>query len=269
MKIHALQTGTVRCKQFQLTGAASNLHRFWELAFTDKWGPWMPIYCWLIEHPDGLILVDTGETNDIHKPGYLPSGGLYHKAVETRITEADELPVQLNRIGYSPEQIQTVIFTHLHGDHTGGLPHFPHARILVSKAEFDFAKGLLGSSFGYFKRNWPDWFQPELIQYSGGPEGVFQRSKTLTEDGRIVAVPTPGHNKGHQSILISICINSFSNLEAKYAMVAVPWYSPKVLSILRLKCLPLTQSWLLKVISESPQVRSGLTFWSLNPALTS
>jgi len=55
MKIHPLQTGTVRCKQFQLTGASNNLSRLYQLIFTRKWGEWMPTYCWLIEH-SGFVL---------------------------------------------------------------------------------------------------------------------------------------------------------------------------------------------------------------------
>ena len=202
MKIHCLQTGTVRCKQFQLTGASNILSRLYQLIFTDKWGEWMPTYCWLIEHPEGLILVDTGETARIYEKGYLPDGGLYHKAVETRIKPEEEIPQQLAKIGFTPKDISIVIFTHLHGDHIGGLSHFEHCKIYVSRAEYDFATGKKGSGNGYFKKNWPTWFQPELISYDNTPEGNFTQSKSITADGKVVVVPTPGHSIGHQSILV-------------------------------------------------------------------
>ena len=202
MKIHCLQTGTVRCKQFQLTGASNIISRFYQLAFTDKWGEWMPTYCWLIEHPEGLILVDTGETAKIYEKGYLPEGGLYHKAVETRIKQEEELPHQLAKIGVKTSDIKIVILTHLHGDHIGGLTHFEHCKIYVAKPEYDFATSKKGAGNGYFQKNWPTWFKPELITYSDGTEETFAASQKITTDGKIVVVPTPGHSIGHQSILV-------------------------------------------------------------------
>jgi len=202
MKIHPLQTGTVRCKQFQLTGASNNLSRLYQLIFTQKWGEWMPIYCWLIEHPDGLVLVDTGETAQIYEKGYLPDGGLYHKAVETRITEAEEILPQLAKLGFQPKDIKTILFTHLHGDHIGGLKHFQHCEIFVSEEEYKMATSKKGPSSGYFPKNWPDWFKPNLIKYTDGAEGVFTKSQQITKDGAILVVPTPGHSIGHQSILV-------------------------------------------------------------------
>ena len=202
MKIHCLQTGTVRCKQFQLTGASNILSRLYQLIFTNKWGEWMPTYCWLIEHPDGLILVDTGETAQIYEKGYLPDGGLYHKAVETRIEPTEEITHQLEKIGFTTKDIKTVILTHMHGDHIGGLAHFEHCKIYVSKTEYDFATSKKGAGNGYFKKNWPSWFQPELITYDAEMEGNFSQSKQITTDGKIVVIPTQGHSIGHQSVLV-------------------------------------------------------------------
>lgn len=202
MQIYPLQTGTVRCKQFQLTGARNNLSRLFQILFTQKWGEWMPIYCWLIEHPEGLILVDTGETAAIYQDGYLPKGGLYHKVVETRIKEEEEIPYQLAKLGYQPKDISTIIFTHLHGDHIGGLKHFQHCQIFVSESEYQMAISKKGPNNGYFSKNWPSWFQPSLIKYSHGAEGNFNNSQQITRDGKVVVIPTPGHSVGHQSILV-------------------------------------------------------------------
>jgi len=204
MKIHLLQTGTVRCKQFQLTGAKYMLSRIYQLAFTQNWGEWMPTYCWLVEHPEGLILVDTGETAKIYEPGYLPKGGLYHKAVETRIKEEDEIQHQLAKLGFKPSDINTVVLTHMHGDHIGGLGLFQHSKILVSRTEYEMATSKKGSGNGYFSKNWPAWFQPTLIEYEKEAECVFTESFPITADRKILAVPTPGHSVGHQSILVKV-----------------------------------------------------------------
>lgn len=202
MKIHPIQTGTVRVKQFQLTGAPNNLSRFYQLLFTQKWSEWMPIYSWLIELDSQLLLIDTGETAKIYTAGYLPNGGLYHKAVQTRIKEEEEIPHQLRALGYQTQDIKTVILTHLHGDHIGGISYFPEAEFLVSQVEYNLATSKKGPGSGYFTKNWPGWFTPTCIQYQHPPEGVFDKSYQLSDFGQISIVPTPGHSEGHQSVIV-------------------------------------------------------------------
>lgn len=203
MKIYPLQTGTVRVKQFQLTGAGNSLSRLYQLLFTSRWSEWLPIYSWLIDTGEERILVDTGETAKIHEPGYLPgSGSLFHKALQTRITAEEEINHALNALGYDTKDIHTVVLTHLHGDHAGGLMHFPHAEILVSRAEYEFATSKKGPGSGYFVQNWPDWFRPELIEYKNQAVGEFPSSYVLDGKDQITIVPTPGHSVGHQSVIV-------------------------------------------------------------------
>ena len=114
---------------------------------------------------------------------------MYHKAVETRIKEEEEIQHQLAKIGYQPKDITTIIFTHLHGDHIGGLTHFEHCQCYVGKSEYELATSKKGPSNGYFSNNWPDWFQPNLIQYTDGAEGNFSNSQQITKDGSVVVVP--------------------------------------------------------------------------------
>ena len=201
MKIYALQTGTVRCKQFQLTGA-SFLSRIYQFFFTNNWGEWMPTYCWLIEHSEGNILVDTGETIKIMEKGFIPEGDLYHKAAQSRIKPEEEILQQLAKIGFQPKDISTLILTHLHGDHIGGLSFFEHCKIYVGKKEYELASSKKGKKNGYYKNHWPKWFQPELITYTDGAEGNFSTSQKITADGKVLVVPTPGHSIGHHSILV-------------------------------------------------------------------
>jgi len=207
MKIHRIQTGTARVKNFQLYGGANTLSRFYQLLFTQKWSEWIPIYCWLIETNDQLILVDAGETADIYKDGYLPKGGLYHKAVQTRIKEEEELPHQLQKIGFDAKEVRTVIFTHMHGDHIGGLKYLEGADIYVSKKEYELATSKKGPSGGYFQANWPKWFDPILIDFDGpefeGFSGSFDIGAHLT------LVPTPGHTPGHLSVIARIPVQTY------------------------------------------------------------
>jgi len=200
--IYPIQTGTVRVKQFQLTGSRHNLSRLYQLMFTQKWGEWMPIYSWLIKLDNQLLMVDTGETAKIYEKSYLPNSGLYHKAVQTKITKEEEIPTQIKKLGFKVEDVHTVILTHLHGDHIGGIEHFPHATFLVSQAEYDMATSKKGKSNGYFTKNWPSWFKPQLVNYDTIKEGVFDKSYRLNGNSKITIVPTPGHSVGHQSVIV-------------------------------------------------------------------
>jgi N-acyl homoserine lactone hydrolase len=47
----------------------------------------------------------------------------------------------------------------------------------------------------------PAGFAPEPFNLDGGPFGAFAHSRPLSEDGRIVAVATPGHTPGHISVI--------------------------------------------------------------------
>lgn len=201
MKIHALQTGIVRVKPVQVYGG-NIFKRFSQILFSNTWTDWMPIYCWLIEQDDEYILVDTGETSKINSEGYLPNDFLYHKVVQTKIKKEDELDLQLAKIGVQPKDITKIILTHLHGDHVGGLYHFPHAEILVSKDEYEIASSKKGPKQGYFNYHWPDHFQPTLIEFENTPLPPFEQSKEAWPGTKIFIVPTPGHTKGHISVIV-------------------------------------------------------------------
>jgi N-acyl homoserine lactone hydrolase len=62
VNIHAVQTGTVDIKTAHRVRKPGGLIR----VFTDSsWTEWLPIYAWVIDHPEGIIVVDTGETSKI------------------------------------------------------------------------------------------------------------------------------------------------------------------------------------------------------------
>ena len=76
------------------------------------------------------------------------------------------------------------------------------SKIYVAKSEYEYAISKKGAGNGYFKKNWPSWFKPELVSYEKKIEVNFPYSKNITADGKIIVVPTTGHSIGHQSVLV-------------------------------------------------------------------
>jgi glyoxylase-like metal-dependent hydrolase (beta-lactamase superfamily II) len=170
-----------------------------------EWTEWLPIYSWLIDHPEGPILVDTGETSRTSDPSYFPRWHPYYRwAVEMDVPPEAEIGPQLRGLGVEPGTVPKVLLTHLHTDHAGGLHHFPNAEIYASREEISSASGLMGRLQGYLPNRWPTWFDPKSIPFSADPIGAFETGFPITAAGDVWAVPTPGHTPGHISVLVRI-----------------------------------------------------------------
>ena len=200
IRIHPIQTGCVQVKTAQQRRKIGGLLR----VFTDReWTEWLPIYCWAIEHPEGVIVVDTGETARTSEPNYFPYWHPYYRlAIRVVLSSEQEIGPQLHKIGIDSQQVPTVILTHFHHDHAGGLHHFPNSNILVCWNDYRIAQGFFGKLRGYLPYRWPEWFAPIPIEFKTVSFGSFGRSYALTEAGDVVVVPTPGHTPGHISVVV-------------------------------------------------------------------
>jgi glyoxylase-like metal-dependent hydrolase (beta-lactamase superfamily II) len=201
MKIHAIQTGFVRIKSAQVEGRGHGLRRRLAIFTDPNWTEWLPTYAWVIDHPEGVIVVDTGQGAHL-----LDSGKSLHPYVRWevafRIDREQEIGPQLRALGIGPRDVKRVILTHLHMDHDGGLAHFPDSEILVAPGELKTASGTIGRLRGYLPHRWPSWFDPKPLNLAAEPSGPFATSRRLTEVGDIIAVATPGHTADHISIII-------------------------------------------------------------------
>jgi glyoxylase-like metal-dependent hydrolase (beta-lactamase superfamily II) len=202
-KIHPIQTGWVQVKRAQTEARGAGRARSAHILFDREWSEWLPIFAWAIEHEEGVIVVDTGETARVHTPGYFPRWHPYFRmAVHFRVQPEDEIGAQLNKLGIRPADVRQVLLTHLHTDHAGGLAHFEKTRIWVSQPDYESARGRFGWLDGYLPRNWPGWWKPEFIRFQDEALGPFDRSMALTRRGDVVAIPTPGHTPAHVSVLV-------------------------------------------------------------------
>jgi len=125
-KITAMQTGTGN-PPTRLIASPQNigtLRRRLGIVFCrERTGP-HPINGYLIDHAEGLILVDTGDTARKSDRGYMPRLNPGFRNIDIRVAPEEEIDQQLNAMGIRSADVRLVVLTHLHHDHTRGSPLF-------------------------------------------------------------------------------------------------------------------------------------------------
>lgn len=203
MKVHAVRTGSVQVHERQRSGTGTGLMRFARTVLDTTWTEPLPIYVWVIEHPEGIIVVDSGETARTSRPGYFPRWHPYFRlAVRAHVQEHEEVGPGLEALGFSPKDVRWVVLTHLHTDHAGGLHHFPDAEFIVSETEYSVARGIPGRVRGYLPNRWPSWFRPRLLDLDAPECRRLSHGIPLTRAGDVRIVSTPGHTAGHVSVVV-------------------------------------------------------------------
>ena len=206
MKIHAIQTGTVEIKKNQVVGKGAGALRLVNVLFGKECTkPPVPIYAWVIEHEEGVIVVDTGETARTSEAGYFPRWQPYYKmAVRFQVKPKDEIGAQLKQMGIKSKDVTKVILTHMHTDHAGRLHDFPDSTIHVNMPEYNRTHGFRGQIDGYLPHRYPNWFSPQPIEFDGGAFGSFDKSWNVTAKGDVKVVPTQGHTPAHVSVIVTL-----------------------------------------------------------------
>lgn len=190
MKIHAIQTGEALLKEAFLRPQPELRHSL-DLLLPGPFADPVPIHAFVIEHEGRRILVDTGETTHAKN---LPFA-------QYQVSSEDELPHALGRVGLSVSDIDTAIVTHTHSDHADGAIYLD-IPVLVSETEWAFATSTTGRILQRISRApLPAGVDFRPVGLQDGPFGAFAASRKLTDDGRVLAVATPGHTPGHVSVI--------------------------------------------------------------------
>jgi N-acyl homoserine lactone hydrolase len=155
----------------------------------------LPIPAYLIEHPEGRALFDTGIHRDCQHD---PAG-----RVGTRLTAlfdfdyqpGEDIAARLESIGRDPAKIDLIINSHFHFDHCGGNALVPNATLLVQRREWDAGMDPdRAAKSGFDPRDFDLGHKLHLVD---GEHDVFG-------DGSVVCLPTHGHTPGHQSLKLRL-----------------------------------------------------------------
>ncbi len=155
--------------------------------------------CLLVEHDDGLVLVDTGLGNKENEK-FNSIYGTDNRTAEGRTW----LEASLASLGHRPDDVRLVINTHLHFDHAGGNtyvdeggdvhPTFPHARYVVQRGELDYATHTNErTAASYFAHNWD-------AVIAAGQFDLVEGEREIVAGVRVVG--SAGHVPYHQSVLV-------------------------------------------------------------------
>ena len=154
----------------------------------------LPIPSYLIEHPKGRVLFDTGMHTDCQTD---PASriGRAARIFQFHYSAGEEVGSRLQSIDRDPGKIDYVINSHLHFDHCGGNAQLPNATVVIQRTEWQAGKNAeTAAQVGFDIRDF-DTGQP--VRQVDGEHDLFG-------DGRITCIPTPGHTPGHQSLRLRL-----------------------------------------------------------------
>ncbi|MCT4615623.1 MAG: MBL fold metallo-hydrolase [Marinifilaceae bacterium] len=195
MKIYNIETGNFKCDGGAMFGVVPKFMWSNKYEADDENLCKCSLRSLLIEKDNRLILIDTG-TGDKQSDKFFKSQHLFGD---------DNLIKSLKNIGYKPQQITDVIFTHLHFDHCGGavkyddnnelIPVFENANHWLSKSQWEnYIKPNNREADSYFKENIMPLYERGMLKF-------------VEEDIEIIEGIRLNHFYGHSSGLLASYID--------------------------------------------------------------
>jgi N-acyl homoserine lactone hydrolase len=177
----------------------------------------VPIVAFLVEHPTaGAILIDTGFSRSIAAGGTERNRNLGRigrlLARDVRMRPEQALAAQLPALGVEPTAVRLIVMTHLHFDHASALADFPAATVLVSEPEWHAARDRGSWLRGYSAAQLDPRVSYCTLDFALGgadpasarPRGPFAQALDVFGDGSLTLVFTPGHSRGHMSVILRL-----------------------------------------------------------------
>jgi N-acyl homoserine lactone hydrolase len=155
----------------------------------------LPIPSYLIEHPKGTVLFDTGMHPDCQRDPAGRVGPRMTRLFAFNYRPGEEISARLEALGRDPAKIDIVVNSHFHFDHVGGNALIPNAVMVVQKREWEAGMNPdIAARHGYNRRDFD--LGHKVVQIEGEHD--------LFGDGGIVCLPTHGHTPGHQSLKVRL-----------------------------------------------------------------
>ena len=199
MTVHAIQAGGQKLDGGAMFGVVPK--PLWERRIPADERNRIPLgmRCLLVEHPSGLVLLDSGSGNK-ESGKFHDIYGIENAGANGRTALEDGLAA----VGARPKDVALVVNTHLHFDHAGGntfrdadgaiKPSFPRARYVVQRGEYEYSTHTNErTAASYFPANWESIRSADRLDLIEGDREIV---------AGIRSVRTPGHTPHHQSILI-------------------------------------------------------------------
>lgn len=196
LRVHVFNTGTVKAPR----GAAAK-GQGWFSRVT------MDVPAFVIEHPAGLVVFDTGLPPGIALEPARVMGRLNHFLAPFAMRPGADLPTQMRAAGLDPAAVRWVLLSHRHFDHTGAVRSFPAATVALARREWEAAQGLVK---GDRNREPPPAERFEglkllLVDFSTAPAfGTFEHGVDLLGDGSILLLDAQGHTSGSMAAWVRV-----------------------------------------------------------------
>jgi len=148
--------------------------------------------CFLIQHPKGTLMWDAGLPDGLIG---MPDGlDVFNGGIHLSVTKT--LKSQMSEIDMKPEDIDFLVLSHLHNDHTGNAGYFTQSTWLIQDVEYKIAFSQNAEQYGFTPKDYSK-LQSNPVKKLRGNFDVFG-------DGSVVIISTPGHSPGHQSLFVDL-----------------------------------------------------------------
>lgn len=161
---------------------------------------WLPVYVYLIVHPKGKILIDTGWHTKVRQDQKKHLSWKLNVASKAFLPEGEAVTEHLKAMGLSPKELDYVLLTHLDVDHVSGVELVKNAKCICANEAELYAVGK--GDIRYNKKLWENIIiHPFQMKDTGiGPHG---RSLDVFQDGTVQFIDMSGHSAGTTGVIIN------------------------------------------------------------------
>jgi glyoxylase-like metal-dependent hydrolase (beta-lactamase superfamily II) len=150
----------------------------------------LPYQAFLLSNDNTNILIDNGMNECSNKYGDMVDDVEF-------FSTSEQFLKGLKKHGLLPEDIDTVIYTHMHSDHAGNAKYFSRTRTIIQRDE------LFGALNPCFKEKQLRLYDPSYIQYVQNNPNLLMIDGDINFMEGIRIIKTPGHSRGHQSLVVN------------------------------------------------------------------